>query len=157
MKTAPERYSFSHNVELRAHNKEVVTNWFSDHFAAVPKAGDAADRYQPYVRYQRNFLPEGRREYTGIDSVTAQLHAESGRVTDWEWTDLEILTTEYPQVVWVLAESSYRLAETGKSSGNSYAFAFVLENGKIRLIKEWLNPLPLLEERGVTVPNSKDI
>lgn len=147
-----DRYSFDHNVEIRKANRETVERWFSLDWAESSH-GELMDAlFVPHGRVQRNFRPEGREEFVG--ATLREHHASYSEIfRSWTWDEKSVYSTQYPQVFWALAEGHGDLRDGGTRYANAFAFAFVLEDAKIRVLKEWSNPIPVLESRGIAVPH----
>lgn len=96
------------------------------------------------------FLPETLRS-AGAGALRAHHESTGAMFPDWKWSDVRIFSTENPKLFFATANGSGSLVMEGRSAHyeNSYVFMFEMRDGKIALLKEYNNPLPLLKAAGV--------
>ncbi|MFF8382592.1 PhzA/PhzB family protein [Streptomyces kanasensis] len=74
---------------------------------------------------------------------------------DWEWYNIEIFETQDPNRFWVECDGRGKILFEGYPEGhyaNHFLHAFELENGKIKLQREFMNPFEQLRALGIPVP-----
>lgn len=74
---------------------------------------------------------------------------------DWVWTNVQIFETQDPNFFWVECDGEGAIRFPGYPEGyyrNHFLHSFQLENGKIRLQREFMNPFEQLRALGIPVP-----
>lgn len=74
---------------------------------------------------------------------------------DWVWTNIEIFETQDPNFFWVECDGEGAIRFPGYPDGhykNHFLHSFLLENGKIRQQREFMNPFEQLRALGIPVP-----
>lgn len=77
---------------------------------------------------------------------------------DWEWTNIEVFETQDPNFFWVECDGAGAIRFPGYPEGryeNHFLHSFRLENGKIKLQREFMNPFEQLRALGIPVPEIK--
>lgn len=150
--TLPEdRYSFNTNADVRRQGRRTIDDWFELNWAEPQHASRFASLFMETGRLERHFRPEGRQKYAGA-ALTRHYASMPRELASWAWREREVYATQYPQVFWALAEGEGVYRQTERHFKNSFAMVFVIDEGKIRLLREWSDPIPWLEARGVHVP-----
>jgi hypothetical protein len=74
---------------------------------------------------------------------------------DWEWKNVEIFETQDPNRFWVECDGEGRILYPDYPAGyyrNHFIHSFLLEDGKIRQQREFMNPFQQLRALGIEVP-----
>lgn len=74
---------------------------------------------------------------------------------DWAWIDVEIFETQDPNFFWVECDGVGAIRFPGYPEGryeNHFLHSFLLDNGKIRQQREFMNPFEQLRALGIPVP-----
>jgi hypothetical protein len=74
---------------------------------------------------------------------------------DWVWINIEIFETQDPNFFWVECDGEGAIRFPGYPDGhykNHFLHSFLLENGKIRQQREFMNPFEQLRALGIPVP-----
>ncbi|RBQ20893.1 phenazine biosynthesis protein [Spongiactinospora rosea] len=77
---------------------------------------------------------------------------------DWVWTNVQIFETQDPNFFWVECDGEGAIIFPGYPDGhykNHFLHSFHLENGKIKLQREFMNPFEQLRALGIPVPEIK--
>ncbi|MFJ7997182.1 PhzA/PhzB family protein [Streptomyces sp. NPDC096310] len=77
---------------------------------------------------------------------------------DWVWFNIEIFETQDPNRFWVECDGEGKILFPGYPDGhykNHFLHSFVLENGKIKQNREFMNPFEQLRALGIPVPEIK--
>ncbi|MFF7450304.1 MULTISPECIES: PhzA/PhzB family protein [unclassified Streptomyces] len=77
---------------------------------------------------------------------------------DWEWYNVEIFETQDPNRFWVECDGRGKILFADYPEGyyqNHFLHSFELENGKITLQREFMNPFEQLRALGIPVPEIK--
>ncbi|MEV4750113.1 PhzA/PhzB family protein [Streptosporangium amethystogenes subsp. fukuiense] len=77
---------------------------------------------------------------------------------DWVWFNVEIFETQDPNFFWVECDGAGAIRFPGYPEGryeNHFLHSFLLENGKIRQQREFMNPFEQLRALGIPVPEVK--
>jgi hypothetical protein len=77
---------------------------------------------------------------------------------DWVWYNIEIFETQDPNRFWVECDGKGKIRFPGYPEGfyeNHFIHSFHLENGKIKLSREFMNPFNQLRALGIDVPAIK--
>lgn len=73
----------------------------------------------------------------------------------WVWTNIQIFETHDPNFFWVECDGEGAIRFPGYPEGhyrNHFLHSFRLENGKIKLQREFMNPFEQLRALGIPVP-----
>lgn len=74
---------------------------------------------------------------------------------DWRWYNVSIFDTGDPNVFWVECDGTGLIRFEGYAEGtytNHFIHYFELENGKIRLQREFMNPVQQFKSLGLPIP-----
>lgn len=74
---------------------------------------------------------------------------------DWVWTNIQIFETDDPNFFWVECDGEGAICFPGYPEGhyrNHFLHSFQLENGKIKLQREFMNPFEQLRALNIPVP-----
>jgi phenazine biosynthesis protein len=74
---------------------------------------------------------------------------------DWVWTNVEIYETQDPNRFWVECDGVGQTLFPGYPAGryrNHFIHSFLLEDGKIKQEREFMNPFEQLRALGIEVP-----
>ncbi|MGI5159901.1 PhzA/PhzB family protein [Microbispora sp. CA-102843] len=74
---------------------------------------------------------------------------------DWVWTHVQIFETDDPNFFWVECDGEGAIRFPGYPEGhyrNHFLHSFQLENGKIKLQREFMNPFEQLRALSIPVP-----
>ncbi|MEU6409357.1 PhzA/PhzB family protein [Microbispora sp. NPDC046933] len=74
---------------------------------------------------------------------------------DWVWTNVQIFETDDPNFFWVECDGEGAIRFPGYPEGhysNHFLHSFQLENGKIKLQREFMNPFEQLRALSIPVP-----
>lgn len=74
---------------------------------------------------------------------------------DWKWFNIEIFETQNPNFFWVECDGAGAIRFPGYPEGyyeNHFLHSFLLENGRIKLQREFMNPFEQLRALGIPVP-----
>ena len=77
---------------------------------------------------------------------------------DWEWYNVQIFETQDPGHFWVECDGRGKVRFADYPEGwyeNHYLHSFELENGLIKLQREFMNPFEQLRSLGIPVPEIK--
>jgi hypothetical protein len=77
---------------------------------------------------------------------------------DWKWINIKIFETKDPNFFWVECDGEGAIRFPGYPEGlykNHFLHSFLLENGKIRQQREFMNPFEQLRALGIPVPEVK--
>ncbi|MCX4585893.1 PhzA/PhzB family protein [Streptomyces sp. NBC_01481] len=77
---------------------------------------------------------------------------------DWQWYNIQIFETQDPNRFWVECEGRGKILFPGYPEGyyhNRFLHSFLLDNGKIRQNREFMNPCEQLRALGIPVPRIK--
>ncbi|WP_111721064.1 PhzA/PhzB family protein [Homoserinimonas sp. OAct 916] len=147
----PKRFRFEENTELRAANKSVVERWFQADLATKEGAAKMHELFAEFGRKELRYRLEGTQELNGSELLDH--HRElSGSVASWVWEDLKITGTQFPAVFWAFSSGRGMLDGSEEEYFNRFVHLFVVEKGKIRLLREWVDPALDLARSGKTVP-----
>ncbi len=94
-------------------------------------------------------LFEGRAKLEALDKWVVKCFP------DWQWCNVHIFETLDPNHFWVESDGRGKTRVPGYPEGyceNHYIHSFVLENGKIKSSREFMNPFQQLRGLGVAVP-----
>lgn len=152
MTTPTERLSMNANIDLRRRGRSVVERWFALNWAAPEDAEDFIALFSTSGRLERHFRPEGRQQYIG-DSLRAHYQSAHHEFSNWSWLERRVYATQYPQVFWALAEGRGLRKGSNMAYENAFAMLFVIDGDRIRILREWSDPIRVLESQGVHVPD----
>jgi len=74
---------------------------------------------------------------------------------DWEWYNIEIFETQDPNRFWVECDGRGKILFPGYPEGyyqNHFIHSFLMENGKIKQNREFMNPYQQMRALGIPVP-----
>lgn len=151
MAYTPKRFRFDENTELRTANRSIVERWFGSDITTVAGIEDMHGLFDEFGRKELRFRLEGPRELVGAD--LHEHHAGLSRsLTEWRWEGLKITGTQFPATFWAFSSGRGMLADGSGAYFNRFVHLFIVEKGKIRLLREWLDPALDLARQGRTVP-----
>ena len=139
--------------EVRRHNRAIVENYMTT-------------RGEDRLRRHLLFTEDGVGGLWTND--TGQPIAISGRdrlgehgvwslqcFPDWVWTNVEIFDTQDPNRFWVECDGEGQIVFPGYPVGhyrNHFLHSFLLDHGKIRQNREFMNPCEQLRSLNIPVP-----
>jgi hypothetical protein len=74
---------------------------------------------------------------------------------DWEWKNVEVYETQDPNRFWVECDGEGQILFPGYPPGhycNHFIHTFLMENGKIKQQREFMNPFRQLHALGIPIP-----
>jgi phenazine biosynthesis protein len=74
---------------------------------------------------------------------------------DWVWTNIQIFETQDPNVFWVECDGEGEIRFPSYPDGhyrNHFLHSFLLESGRIKLQREFMNPVAQFQALGIEVP-----
>jgi phenazine biosynthesis protein len=74
---------------------------------------------------------------------------------DWVWTDIQIFETQDPNRFWVECDGEGAIRFPGYPDGhyrNHFLHSFLLDHGRIKLQREFMNPVAQFQALGIEVP-----
>lgn len=74
---------------------------------------------------------------------------------DWRWKNIEIYDTQNPNMFWVECDGEGQILFPGYPEGyytNHFIHSFLMENGKIKQNREFMNPFQQLRALDIEVP-----
>ncbi len=151
-----EQCSIQSNTLLRNQNRSVVEDYMSR------KGEGRLTRYQLFVEDGSGGL------WTAdtIDPIVC--HGHQGLKShgewslkcfpDWEWKNIEIFDTQDPNRFWVECDGEGQILFPGYPPGyykNHFIHSFLMENGKIKQNREFMNPYQQMRALGIPIPSIK--
>lgn len=79
---------------------------------------------------------------------------------DWIWKNVEIFKTQDPNRFWVECDGEGQIIFPGYPPGyytNHFIHSFLMDNGKIKQNREFMNPYQQMRALGISVPKIKRI
>jgi ketosteroid isomerase-like protein len=150
------RTRFDDDLELRRLHRKVVADYMSR------KGQGRLTRYQLFTDDGVGGLWTGDTTEPIVSRGTEKLkaHGEWSLTVfpDWEWTNIEIDETQDPNRFWVECDGEGKILFPGYEPGyyrNHFIHSFLLENGKIKQNREFMNPYNQLRALGIEVPEIK--
>ncbi|WP_305852033.1 PhzA/PhzB family protein [Saccharopolyspora sp. ASAGF58] len=92
---------------------------------------------------------------TGKDNLYSMAAWSLECFPDWKWINVEIYETQDPNRFWVECDGEGKILFPDYSPGhykNHFIHSFLLENGKIKEIREFMNPCQQMRALGIEVP-----
>ena len=133
--------------QLRAKNKETVEKYFQLHGAArLPLFADDGVKIIPF-----NPTPHTAFEWRGKEHLRANFVYNSKDLSTWEFTDMEFYPFLDPNF-FMVKTSGHGVHSDGSAYENNYIFTIRLENGLIKELCEYMNPVNGLTASGMEVP-----
>lgn len=77
---------------------------------------------------------------------------------DWEWKNIEIYETQNPNRFWVECDGEGKIIFPAYPEGyykNHFIHSFLMDNGKIKQNREFMNPYNQMRALGIPVPKIK--
>lgn len=77
---------------------------------------------------------------------------------DWEWKNVQLYETQDPTRFWVECDGEGQILFSGYPRGhyaNHFIHAFLMENGKIKQQREFMNPYQQMRALGIPIPSIK--
>lgn len=148
--------SFCDEVELRRKNRLTIEDYMSR------KGEGRLTRYQLFVEEGSGGLwtadtlePIVSRGHEGLKA-----HGQWSLkcFPDWEWKNIEIFETQDPNRFWVECDGEGQILFPGYPAGyyrNHFIHSFLMENGKIKQNREFMNPYQQLRALGIAIPEIK--
>ena len=90
-------------------------------------------------------LPNTSGTFEGRDAVIANIREIAESFEQMEFVDERLYVVRGGKTVFVEARGNFTLKETGKPYQNTYVFAFEIDKGKISAIREYNNPLTIIQ------------
>lgn len=148
--------SFEDNQALRRKNRLVVEDYMS-------RVGEGR-----LTRYQL-FTPDGEGGlWTGdtLEPIVSKTHAGLKAhgvwslkcFPDWVWYNIEVFETQDPNRFWVECDGKGKICFPGYPEGyyqNHFIHSFLMDDGKIKQNREFMNPYQQLRALSIPVPNIK--
>ncbi len=138
-------------ISPRNQNESVVLGYFTllmkrdlEHFEAL---------WQPDAVQEIPFVPEGfgkfvTSRFEGREEIMAHYRAAFANRRDHVFVIDDIHRTDDPDCIIVEAHARSLVGETGRVYENSYVCLFRLREGKLALLREYVNPLPCMKAFG---------
>ncbi|WP_157962518.1 PhzA/PhzB family protein [Homoserinimonas sp. OAct 916] len=137
------------NIEQeRAKNRATVDKWASLLFWDEGQADLVADDAVLEFKFPSDLRPGG--DQTSLKAATSSL---DGVFKEWLETPIEVFDTDDPTrfIIWFRAGYG-RLGDSDESLHESeFVLLYIVEDGLIKLIREYFNPLQILEAQGIGV------
>ncbi|MET9510140.1 PhzA/PhzB family protein [Streptomyces flavidovirens] len=144
---------FEADLDLRARHRAVVADYMS-------RKGE--NRLTRYLLFAEDGSAGLWTSDTG-EPITSQGHERlkahgewSLRMfPDWEWKNVEIFETQDPNRFWVECDGEGQILYPDYPPGyykNHFIHSFLLEDGKIKQNREFMNPFQQLRALGIEVP-----
>lgn len=154
--TSTQAEVFDTDVELRRRHREVVADYMSrkgenrlTRYLLFTEDGSAglytADTGEPVVSQ-------------GHEKLKAHGEWSLRMFPDWEWKNVEIFETQDPNRFWVECDGEGQILYPAYLPGyykNHFIHSFLLESGKIKQQREFMNPFQQLRALGIEVPTIK--
>lgn len=146
--------NIDHDTALRDRNRAVVADYMSrkgetrltryELFAEDGSAGLwTSDTGQP-------IMSSGREKLKSHGEWSLRMFP------DWEWQNVVIHDTQNPNQFWVECDGEGEIRYPDYPVGhyrNHFIHSFLLENGKIKLNREFMNPFEQLRALGIAIPS----
>lgn len=140
-------------AELRRRHREVVADYMSR------KGESRLTRYRLFTEDGSGGLYTGDTPEPIVSRGRERLR-EHGAWSlecfpDWEWTNVSIYETQDPNRFWVECDGEGEIHFPGYPPGyyrNHFIHSFLLENGRIKENREFMNPYNQLRALGIPVP-----
>lgn len=97
-------------------------------------------------------LPNTPGTFEGRDAVIANIREISERFEQIEFVDERVYVVRGGKTVFVEARGNFTVKGTGEPYQNTYVFAFEINNGKITAIREYNNPLTIIQTFNIPLP-----
>lgn len=140
------------NDELRIKNRATVERFFKTH--GEERANLFTEDGSKEIPYPASFGQTWR--WDGKAAVLKNFTSNIDLFVDWTWKDLKLDETLDPNKLWVEATGTGRQAVNDLSKPraytNHYIFCFEMRDGLIFKMREFHNPLALLDSLGVELP-----
>jgi ketosteroid isomerase-like protein len=145
--------SFPDHIELRQKNRAVVADYMSR------KGETRRTRYQLFTEDGSAGLWTSDTGEPIVSQGHAKLKAHGEwslkMFPDWEWNNVVIYDTQDPNQFWVECDGEGEIRYPDYPVGhyrNHFIHSFLLEGGKIRQNREFMNPFQQLRALGIPVP-----
>lgn len=100
----------------------------------------------PNARFDNLFsLPNTSGTFEGRDAVIANIKEISQRFERIDFVDERLYVVRGGKTVFVEARGNFAVKGTGAPYQNTYVFAFEVNNGQITAIREYNNPLTIIQ------------
>lgn len=156
MATIPGIRPFPTHDELRARNRRVVEDYMSrrgegrlTRYLLFTEDGSGGlwtnDTGAPIISRGRERLKEH-----GVWSLKC--------FPDWEWKNVQIYETQDPDRFWVECDGEGKILFPGYPPGyyaNHFIHSFLMEDGKIKQNREFMNPYEQMRALGIPIPGIK--
>lgn len=147
---------FSLNAELRRNNRLVIEDYMS-------RTGEGRlTRYLLFTKDGTGGLYTSDKEKPiiscGHEGLKAHGKWSLQCFPDWVWKNIEIYETQDPNRFWVECDGEGQILFPGYPPGyyrNHFIHSFLMENGKIKQNREFMNPYNQMRSLGITVPEIK--
>lgn len=144
---------FAEDADLRQKNRAVVADYMSR------KGQNRLTRYQLFAQDGSAGLWTSDTGEpimsTGHDKLKAHGEWSLKMFPDWEWKNVVIHETQNPNQFWVECDGEGEIRYPDYPPGtyrNHFIHSFLLEDGKIKLNREFMNPFQQLRALGIEVP-----
>lgn len=146
--------AFDRDIELRRRNRATVEKYMEyikgelrlERYKLFTEDGTAGlyttDSGEPII-------------FRGAEKLKAHGEWSLKVLPDWEWTDVRIYETQDPNRFWVECGGEGQILFPGYPAGyyrNHFIHSFVLEDGKIKENREFMNPINQFHALGIEVP-----
>jgi hypothetical protein len=145
--------SFPDHIKLRQKNRAVVADYMSR------KGETRRTRYQLFTEDGSAGLWTSDTGEPIVSQGYAKLKAHGEwslkMFPDWEWSNVVIYDTQDPNQFWVECDGEGEIRYPDYPVGhyrNHFIHSFLLEGGKIRQNREFMNPFQQLRALGIPVP-----
>lgn len=144
---------FEADLDLRARHRAVVADYMSR------KGENRLTRYLLFTEDGSAGLWTSDTgepvESRGHEKLKAHGEWSLRMFPDWEWKNVEIFETQDPNRFWVECDGEGRILYPDYPPGyyrNHFIHSFLLEDGKIKQQREFMNPFQQLRALGIEVP-----
>lgn len=151
-----ENNSFTSDADLRRRNRATVADYLSR------RAETRLTRYLLFTEDGSGGLWTSDTgepiASTGHEKLRAHGQWSLKCFPDWVWTNIEIYETQDPNRFWVECDGEGKILYPGYPPGhyrNHFIHSFLLEDGKIKQEREFMNPYQQLRALGIEVPKIK--
>ncbi|GAA2801742.1 PhzA/PhzB family protein [Saccharopolyspora taberi] len=149
--------AFENDLDLRRRNRETVAKYME-----YIKGELRLERYQLFTEDGTAGLYTTDSGEPIVFRGTEQLKAHGEWslkvLPDWVWTNVQIFETQDPNRFWVECEGEGKILFPGYPEGryeNHFIHSFVLEDGKIKENREFMNPIRQFHALGIEPPRIK--
>ncbi|BDU21153.1 PhzA/PhzB family protein [Dyella sp. GSA-30] len=156
MATSPELQPAAAQDDLRSRNRRVVEDYMS-------RRGEG--RLTRYLLFTQDGSGGLWTNDTGMpiiskghDGLKAHGVWSLQCFPDWEWKNIQIYETQDPNRFWVECDGEGKILFPGYPPGyyaNHFIHSFLMEDGKIKQNREFMNPYEQMKALGIPIPGIK--